>query len=87
MKKVIIGIALLLSLTAFGADTSDKKVDCDTIIKSGDKSLIAQSGCCSHHSGVSGCSGGRVVCNDGSMSPSCTCNSIVPIENTAGAKL
>lgn len=36
--------------------------------------LIARRGCCSHHGGVSGqCSGGRVVCNDGTLSPSCTC--------------
>lgn len=34
----------------------------------------AQSGCCSHHGGVSGCSeSGRQICNDGSLSPSCTC--------------
>lgn len=36
--------------------------------------LIARRGCCSHHGGMSGqCSGGRVVCNDGTLSPSCTC--------------
>lgn len=43
--------------------------------------LIARRGCCSHHGGVSGeCSGGRVVCNDGSLSPSCTCraDSLLP---------
>ncbi|MFA5603995.1 MAG: hypothetical protein WDA12_04035 [Bacilli bacterium] len=34
----------------------------------------AQRGCCSHHGGVSGCSSsGRQVCNDGTLSPSCTC--------------
>lgn len=32
-----------------------------------------RSGCCSWHSGVCGCSGGRVVCCDGVLSPSCTC--------------
>jgi len=32
-----------------------------------------RSGCCSWHGGVSGCMGGRVVCNDGTYSPSCTC--------------
>lgn len=35
---------------------------------------IARRGCCSHHSGVCNCSGGRIVCCDGSFSPSCTCN-------------
>lgn len=40
------------------------------------KSLeIQQRGCCSWHGGVNGCSGGRVVCSDGSYSPSCTCYS------------
>ena len=34
---------------------------------------VKQRGCCSWHGGVSGCSNGRVVCNDGTYSPSCTC--------------
>ena len=34
----------------------------------------AQRGCCSWHGGVSGCTiSGRVICNDGTLSPSCTC--------------
>ncbi len=33
-----------------------------------------QRGCCSHHGGVCGCSGGRKKCCDGSLSPSCTCH-------------
>jgi len=33
-----------------------------------------QRGCCSHHGGVCGCSGGRKECCDGSLSPSCTCH-------------
>ena len=37
----------------------------------------AQRGCCSHHGGVSGCSsGGRQVCRDGTLSPSCTCTPV-----------
>jgi len=37
----------------------------------------ARSGCCSHHGGVSGScsSSGRQICNDGTVSPSCTCAS------------
>lgn len=35
----------------------------------------AQRGCCSWHGGVSGaCRNGRQVCNDGTLSPSCTCS-------------
>jgi hypothetical protein len=32
-----------------------------------------RSGCCSHHEGVCSCSGGRIVCCDGTLSPSCEC--------------
>ena len=35
--------------------------------------LFAKRGCCSHHGGVAGCKNGRVVCADGSLSPSCKC--------------
>lgn len=36
--------------------------------------VSAQKGCCSHHGGVSGCSySGRIICNDGTYSKSCTC--------------
>lgn len=37
-------------------------------------SVEAKRGCCSWHGGVSGCSSsGRIICNDGTYSPSCTC--------------
>jgi hypothetical protein len=35
---------------------------------------IARSGCCSWHGGVCDCIGGRVVCCDGTFSPTCTCH-------------
>ncbi len=35
---------------------------------------IARSGCCSWHGGVCDCVGGRIVCCDGTFSPSCTCH-------------
>lgn len=48
-------------------------------------SVYAQSGCCSWHGGVAGCSsGGRQICNDGTLSPSCTCYTpqyIAPIQS------
>ena len=31
-------------------------------------------GCCSHHQGVCGCQGGRALCCDGQLSPSCGCD-------------
>ena len=39
-----------------------------------DKEIIARRGCCSWHGGVCGCANGRVVCCDGTYSPSCTCH-------------
>ena len=46
---------------------------------------FAQRGCCSHHGGVASCgSDGYEQCNDGSESPSCTCdNNARPEEGTA----
>lgn len=41
---------------------------------SAEREIVARQGCCSWHDGVCGCSYGRVVCCDGSYSPSCTCN-------------
>ena len=37
---------------------------------------IARRGCCSWHGGVCGCdrSSDRIICCDGSLSPSCTCS-------------
>lgn len=43
--------------------------------KDSGNSQADRSGCCSHHSGVCGCSAtGRAVCCDGTLSPSCGCN-------------
>lgn len=47
------------------------QINCSAI---SDKILLARSGCCSWHGGVCGCSGGRVVCCDGTYSPSCGCH-------------
>lgn len=39
--------------------------------------VYARRGCCSHHGGVSGaCRSGKQVCNDGTLSPSCECESV-----------
>lgn len=37
-------------------------------------SIKAQQGCCSWHGGVAGCSNGRTLCADGTLSPSCVCS-------------
>lgn len=43
-------------------------------IAPGCKKDMARSGCCSWHRGVCDCYLGRVVCCDGTLSPSCLCN-------------
>lgn len=40
--------------------------------------VFAGRGCCSHHGGVAGChSSGKQLCNDGTLSPGCTCTPTV----------
>ena len=67
---------------AFAADIKDNPpvqaasqdaIQCVTL-SSLDKHSVDRSGCCSHHGGVCGCSGGRQQCCDGAFSPSCTCH-------------
>lgn len=36
--------------------------------------VSAGRGCCSHHGGQAYCSNGRWICNDGTVSPTCTCS-------------
>lgn len=38
-----------------------------------ERATLPQQGCCSWHGGVCGCRYGRVVCCDGTLSPSCHC--------------
>src|SRR5262245_61911833 len=53
--------------------------DCEPLENStGGSVILVQQGCCSHHNGVRGCSGGRTFCCDGTLSPSCTCSSPSP---------
>ena len=35
--------------------------------------ILQRQGCCSWHGGVCGCSRGRALCCDGTLSPSCGC--------------
>src|SRR5258708_33650241 len=34
---------------------------------------FAAQGCCSTHGGVAGCAGPRLLCKDGTLSPTCSC--------------
>jgi len=58
------------------SDHLDNSV-CDPLESSAESTeQYAQQGCCSWHNGVCGCSGARVQCCDGTLSPSCKCNSV-----------
>ncbi len=84
MKTIaIIVLILLIGLTSSSwAETEDSLAflsttpeQCNQLRESGaSDEFLAQRGCCSWHKGVCGCSGGRVTCCDGSLSPSCTCH-------------
>ena len=71
---------LLLAVPAFAdAPTAPQTIisdQCATTLQPDDLPGIVEAarGCCSHHGGMYGqCSNGRVVCRDGTLSPSCKC--------------
>jgi hypothetical protein len=66
----------LITLTLLSFSLSAEEIKCEQSIFLNDKSQeFVQRGCCSHHGGVCGCSGGRQACCDGTLSPSCLCHS------------
>jgi len=70
MKWLLVTL-LLFSFNAYSADQQQ----CDKLKADGaTQEQLARSGCCSWHGGVCGCSGERVTCCDGSLSPSCGCH-------------
>lgn len=78
MKSLLaIALAALFALPVFAADQQPIQQDTTPKITQPapqeDCDPLARRGCCSHHNGVCGCSGGRTTCCDGTTSPSCTC--------------
>ncbi len=80
-NKIAVGIVLVLALVA-GAQAEKempKGKDAAPVCvqpvgkDAADVLELARRGCCSWHGGVCGCSNGRAVCCDGSLSPSCGC--------------
>ena len=63
----LLGIFSFNSIIAIAQDNNTKEENTCT------QDQLARRGCCSHHSGVCGCSSGRSKCCDGSLSPSCGC--------------
>ncbi len=76
---VVLGLALVLSaFPAFTAGGQQREVQmaqgaADGSGRDSHVRSIAGRGCCSKHKGVCGCRNGRVLCCDGSLSPTCTC--------------
>lgn len=85
MKHVLLVAAALVALLGNGvAYAGEEALRCGDAPETAsllDELLLPRSGCCSWHGGMSGqCYMGRVVCNDGTLSPSCTCRaSTVPV--------
>ena len=85
MKKILIILSLCLSLFATSEKLDDSKKapeNCsEQKVLISQPNTVYQSGCCSHHGGVSGCSMGTVICSDGWMS-SCSCLGGMPIDKS-----
>ena len=86
MKKTILAITILFLATAGNTfatslDTEEVKTTPPNMIEQklcpGQPQTLLEverRGCCSHHGGVCGCSDGRALCCDGSLSPTCGCD-------------
>lgn len=83
MRNLLFG--LLLAFAAVGAQAdegleasavagADQAACAELKAEGASEEQLAKSGCCSWHDGVCGCSGTRVKCCDGTLSPSCTCS-------------
>lgn len=83
MKLFLLLTSIYLMLSATEQSTQSTTIQSNTVHKETickDLKIeeVKQRGCCSWHGGVSGCSNGRVTCNDGTYSPSCTC--VIPMD-------
>jgi len=80
MKKFILLVLIAFTFT-FGSATEDiinqkaqQKTELICGISHQETLQIKRRGCCSWHGGVVGCgTNGRVMCRDGTYSPTCTC--------------
>ena len=70
MKNIFIIIFMLASSLSMAEEYDCKNPQINSLTQE----QIAERGCCSHHGGVCGCSGGTDICCDGAASPSCGCH-------------
>lgn len=82
MRMLLLLLVLVLNSNISFADLStEEPISCiQSQLSELSDNQVAQRGCCSHHGGVCGCSGGRAQCCDGALSPSCGCSKVDPIE-------
>lgn len=81
MKRVFLALGVVVALcsTSFADEMGQQReanppaLICTQPQDNKEPMTLAGRGCCSHHKGQCGCEGGRVVCCDGSLSPSCRC--------------
>jgi len=74
MNKILCGVLLIGFAQTASAECLFPKNDSDwKLIVNTKTDEIDRRGCCSHHNGVCGCSGGTAMCCDGSASPTCGC--------------
>lgn len=82
MRILLVIFCIAFSLTVFA---QEKEAECEkplfafnyqkeNILLQKKKDEDSRRGCCSHHGGVCGCSGGRALCCDGTLSPTCGCD-------------
>lgn len=81
LKKLVLCVSILVCVVGLYKTTScssgeshhDSASECNAAPSEALREVIYGRGCCSYHGGQCDCSGGRVVCCDGSLSPSCRC--------------
>lgn len=71
----IIGALTILALSgSFGGQGEEIALTQVPLLCVAEAGIVMGQGCCSWHGGECGCKGGRDVCCDGTLSPSCTCH-------------
>ncbi len=81
MKRRLMLLALILALFVLPAvglagarqEKAVQRGGIQPVEQCTQEQLMVKRGCCSKHKGVCGCRNGRVLCCDGTLSPTCTC--------------
>jgi hypothetical protein len=77
LSGLLVVLAILLFRGRFAGDstsTTPKAIALACAAGDPELRIVMGRGCCSWHGGECGCSGGRDVCCDGTLSPTCSCH-------------